>query len=87
MSRLAYELTVDEAAAIYLYTMLRSKEDQTVPIQLNKALRSRAQSQLIPWFSYLQLLTTAINKLPSVKGTIWRCAQGDITTAYENDCV
>ncbi|CAF3117818.1 unnamed protein product, partial [Rotaria sp. Silwood2] len=61
MSRLAYELTVDEAAAIYLYTMLRSKEDQTVPIQLNKALRSREneKNQIFCLTSYLQSSNSA----------------------------
>ncbi|CAF2919469.1 unnamed protein product [Rotaria sp. Silwood2] len=85
--RSAHDLTVDEAAAICLYTMKGYKQDRNISIQLNRALRSQAQSELIPWFSYLKLFVTALNKLPPMKGTIWRCVRGDITAYYQNYCI
>lgn len=51
-------LTRDEAAAVRLYTA-------SCPIYrlLNAALRSGQMSEIQPWFSYLKLFHTAINKL------------------------
>ncbi|CAM4791332.1 unnamed protein product [Rotaria magnacalcarata] len=80
-------LTIDEAAAIYLYTMWSGKPEQAISTQLNRTLRSGTQDELTSWLSYLQLFVTALNKLPSVNGTIWRFARGDITSYYRNYCV
>ncbi|CAF3361296.1 unnamed protein product [Rotaria sp. Silwood2] len=80
-------LTVDEAAAIYLYTIEKKKAHKTVSFQLNKTLRSNERNELTPWLSYLRLFLSGLNKLPSIKGTIWRFARGDVTGNYQTDCV
>jgi len=60
-------LTLNERAAIHIYT-------QSSPFYstLNKSLRVKNRSVLIPFFPYLKLLLTALAKLPTVKGTFWR---------------
>ena len=60
-------LPINEAAAIYLYTM-------AIPLygELNQALRNEDGSSLKLWFSYLKLLLTGLYKLPSLPGEVWR---------------
>ncbi|CAF1331812.1 unnamed protein product, partial [Didymodactylos carnosus] len=48
-------------------------------------LRSQNRDTLIPWFSYLKLFLTALYKLPSFKGTIWRGVSGNISDQYDED--
>ena len=74
------ELTHDEAAAIYLYSMetgLRS-----VYRMLNSALRTNIRAKLQPWFPYLKLIHTAFNKLPSHQEKLWRGVGKDISASY-----
>ncbi|CAF3568068.1 unnamed protein product [Rotaria socialis] len=82
-----YDLTADEAAAVYLYTMKHLETDRDISGELSTALRLRFRQSLTPWFSYLQLLIAALNKLPSMKGTIWRYARGHVADNYRKDCV
>jgi len=60
-------IPINEAAAIYLYTM-------TIPLygELNKALRNEDGSSLKRWFPYLKLLLTGLYKLPSLPCEVWR---------------
>ncbi|CAF3356614.1 unnamed protein product [Rotaria socialis] len=81
------KLTVDEAAAIYLYTMWYWRANEAIAIKLNRVLRSGVPNHVIPWASYIQLFVTGLNKLPSKKGTVWCGARGDITAHYQNECI
>ena len=65
------ELTVDEAAAITLYTM-----ECELYRTLNRLLRARDRQQLRPFFSYLRLLLQARAKLPKHAGSLWRGVKG-----------
>ncbi|CAF3041249.1 unnamed protein product [Rotaria sp. Silwood2] len=87
MSYSANGLTVDEAAAIYLYTIEHKKADRNVSFQLNRILRSTERSELITWLPYLQLLLNTLKKLPSMSGKIWRFAPGNLMDSYQTDCV
>jgi hypothetical protein len=69
-------LTHDESAALFLYTM--EGGDNSFYRVLNQALRSEDRPALKPWFPYLKLLDTALSKLPTVKGSVWRGVHGDI---------
>jgi NAD:arginine ADP-ribosyltransferase len=74
-------LTWDESAAIYLYTM-------PVPFfsRLNIAFRAENRNALKPWFAFLKLFTTALEKLPSTNATIWRGVNYDDTLSFiDND--
>lgn len=53
-----YGLTREEAAAIRIYTA-----QCDVYRSLNAALRSQQQTKIRPWFHYLKLFQTAIEKL------------------------
>ena len=68
------ELTLDESAAIYLYTMPKSFNSK-----LNDKLRDGNRDELEPWFPFLKLFITAIGKLPSLMTTVWRGVTSDIT--------
>ncbi|CAF2908670.1 unnamed protein product [Rotaria sp. Silwood2] len=65
-------LSVEESAAIQLYTMEAFPLDRCLYYILNKTLRSANRRDLIPWFPYLKLLMTALWKLPPVRRTVWR---------------
>ncbi|CAF0843851.1 unnamed protein product [Adineta steineri] len=69
-------LTHDESAALYLYTM-EGGENSFYRV-LNRALLCEDQSSLKLWFPYLKLLHTALDKLPTVSRNIWRGVVGDI---------
>ncbi|CAF1441695.1 unnamed protein product [Adineta steineri] len=69
-------LSHDESAALYLYTM--EGGEQSFYRVLNQALRNEDRPSLKPWFPYLKLLDTALNKLPTVNKNVWRGVVGDI---------
>jgi hypothetical protein len=60
-------MTVDEAAAIYLYTM-------GTPLYrtLNTALRNEEAAAVAPFMPYIKLFLTALYKLPIEKCTVYR---------------
>ncbi|CAF0742866.1 unnamed protein product [Adineta steineri] len=80
-------LTQDESAAIYLYTMEWDSSD-VKPIgslyrHLNHALKQTDRSNLKPWFKYLKLLLTALAKIPiSHHSVIWRGVHRDYSAVY-----
>jgi hypothetical protein len=43
---------------------------------LNRALRGVNHQELKPWFRYLKLFLTALFKLPSIEGVVWRGVRG-----------
>jgi hypothetical protein len=52
--------------------------DETLYRVLNRALRSENRQALKIWFPYLKLFDTALDKLPTVKGNVWRGVSVDI---------
>ena len=68
-------LTHDEAAAIYLYSM--QGDPYCLHEYLEKAWKTDDRSQMMPWFRYLKLLRTALDKLPDVKGEVWKGTEYD----------
>ncbi len=77
------DLSLDESAAIHLYTMQWSDSDDNLCTILNKILRAEERNILKPWFSYLKLILTALFKLPSKKGIVWRGIRGNVTDQYQ----
>ncbi|CAF1201874.1 unnamed protein product [Adineta steineri] len=75
-------LTKDESAAIYIYTMEIS-DDSCVYRILNETLRLEDRTKVRPWFGYLKLLHSATSKLPTLKGTIWRGINKDVTMHFK----
>ena len=79
-SSLEDELTHDEAAAIYLYSM--DTGPRSVYRMVNTALRANIRNGLQPWFPYLKLIYTALNKLPSHQTKVWRGIANDVSASY-----
>ncbi|CAF1252995.1 unnamed protein product [Rotaria sordida] len=64
-------LTIDESAAIYLYTM--QLNDISFSRMLNEALRYEDQTEVKNyWFNYLELILSALKKLPSIRGHVYQ---------------
>jgi len=68
----ANNLSVDESAAIALYTMEWEPYTESLYYILNNALRTEDRTILKPWFLYLKLILTALSRLPSIQCTIYR---------------
>ncbi|CAF2212782.1 unnamed protein product [Rotaria magnacalcarata] len=64
-----HNLTRDESAAIYIYTMKWGS--YCVYDHLQAAWSSENRSQMKPWFKYLKLLKSALNKLPDSNEEVW----------------
>ena len=74
-------LTPDESAAIYLYTM--EWGENSFYAVLNRTLLAEDRSLLSPWFAYLKLFDTAMQKLPSTRKSLWRGVTGDISAKFD----
>ena len=72
--------TLDESAAIYLYTMPKSFFSR-----LDATLRDPNRLALRPWMSFLKLLMSAIEKLPNTKTNLWRGVDYDATLNFVNN--
>src|ERR1700722_16502835 len=70
-------LTWDESAAIYLYSM-------PIPFfsHLNDTLRAEKRRLLKPWFAFLKLFMTALEKLPSLEITVWRGVVSNVSSDF-----
>ncbi|CAF1008719.1 unnamed protein product [Adineta steineri] len=76
-------LDQNESASIFLYTMEWEPQEECLYYVLNKTLRTENRQKLRPWFSYLKLVLTALQKLPAEKQTIWRGVTLDLSQQYE----
>lgn len=75
-------LTQEESAAIHLYTM-PFDDGLSLFFLLNQSLRSENREALKPWFYFLKLFLTALYKLPSKSGIVWRGVRGvDLSSKY-----
>ena len=76
-------LTSDESAAIILYTMEWPRHEESLYFILNSILRSEDRDSLKPWFLYLKLILTGLNKLPSIPGrTYFRGVKRNLSDVY-----
>ncbi|CAF1001215.1 unnamed protein product [Adineta steineri] len=75
-------LTQDESASIMLYSMEWEPHEECLYFVLNATLRSEDRRRLKPWFSYLKLLLTALEKLPSTRCHVFRGVNLDLTNQY-----
>lgn len=76
-------LTIDESAAIRLYTMEWNQSHQSLYSMLNGALKNGDREQLQPYFKYLKLFLTALVKLPCAPPlTIWRGVTKNLSAQF-----
>ncbi|CAF0922483.1 unnamed protein product [Adineta steineri] len=78
-------LTRDESAAVYIYTMEWGKT--SLYHLLNKALRDANRQNIRIWYPYLKLFDTALDKLPTVKDSVWRGVPLSIGKNFTKDQV
>jgi hypothetical protein len=77
-------LTIDESASIMLYTMGWKPLDECLYVALNATLRLEDREKLEPWFLYLKLFFTALERLPSTQKTIYRGVKLDLSEQYQS---
>jgi hypothetical protein len=76
-------LTIDESAAIRLYTIEWDKPHRSLYSMLNHTLMKDDREQLGPYFKYLKLLLTALVKLPCVPQlTVWRGVTKNVSVKF-----
>ena len=73
-------LSKDQSASIYIYTM--EWGETSLYLVLNAALRSENRQGLIIWFPYLKLFDTALDRLPTVRESVWRGVSLDIGKTF-----
>ncbi|CAF1420231.1 unnamed protein product [Adineta ricciae] len=78
-------LTQDESASIHLYTMQWSQPHASLYQLLNERLRSKNRESLIVWFHYLKLFFTALFKLRSIRGIVYRGVRQNLSNDYDED--
>ncbi|CAF3614817.1 unnamed protein product [Rotaria sp. Silwood1] len=77
------QLTVDESAAIRLYTIEWEEPHQSLYSMLNYTLKMASRENLRPYFRYLKLFLTALVKLPCVPPlTAWRGVKIDLSAEF-----
>lgn len=76
-------LTIDESAAIRLYTMEWEEPHRSLYLMLNHTLKQDNREILRPYFKYLKLLLTALVKLPCLPQlTVWRGVTKDLSAEF-----
>lgn len=75
-------LTRDESASIILYSMEWKPHEQCLFFALNSALRAEDRQKLTPWFLYLKLILTALERIPSSSRTVYRGVKLDLSEKY-----
>ncbi|CAF0743738.1 unnamed protein product [Adineta steineri] len=75
-------LTQDESASIMLYSMEWKPHDECLYFALNATLRTEDRRKLERWFSYLKLILTALEKLPSIRRHVFRGVNLDLSNQY-----
>ncbi|CAF4172072.1 unnamed protein product, partial [Rotaria sordida] len=75
-------LTVDERAAIRLYTIESKIEKESLFYIVNSTLRLPDRSELKPILLYLRLFIAALEKLPSFYGLVYRGVNGNISSNF-----
>lgn len=78
------KLTDNELKAIVFYLMDEpSGSNQSLATKINRCLQLKSPSLLKSYVPFLQLLISALNKLPMRKGVVWRVTRGNLTKIYE----
>ncbi|CAF1607026.1 unnamed protein product [Rotaria magnacalcarata] len=78
----SHGMTIDESAAIMLYTMGWKPTEKCLYVVLNATLRSEDRSKLKHWLLYLKLFLTALSKIPSEHRHVFRGIKADLHEYY-----
>jgi hypothetical protein len=76
-------LTIDESAAIRLYTIEWERPHRSLYVMLNQTLMYEQREHLRPYFKYMKLFLTALAKLPCVPPlTVWRGVTKNVSAEF-----
>ncbi|CAF1286753.1 unnamed protein product [Rotaria sp. Silwood1] len=76
-------LTIDESAAIRLYTIEWEKPHRSLYSMLNYTLKTGTQEDVRPYFKYLRLFITGLVKLPCLPPlTVWRGVTKNLSAEF-----
>ena len=76
-------LTIDESAAIRLYTIEWEENQRSLYSMLNHTLTKDDREKLRPYFKYMKLFLTALAKLPCMPQlTVWRGVTKDASAQF-----
>lgn len=75
-------LTEDESASIILYTMEWTFSESAFHFAINQVLREGDPDAIRPFYAYLRLVLSALRKLPSFQGIVWRSVKLDLHREY-----
>lgn len=79
-------LTIEESAAIRLYTIQWDKSYRSLYAMLNHTLMNQDREKLRPYFKYLKLFITALVKMPCVpRLTVWRGVTKNLSVNNPSD--
>ncbi|CAF1614535.1 unnamed protein product, partial [Didymodactylos carnosus] len=77
------DLTTDESASIQLYTTESTTHEESLYYNLNKTLHKADRGLLKPWYSYLKLILTALWKLSSFTGLVYRDVNSNLSKEFK----
>lgn len=81
-------LTIDESAAIRLYTIEWEGSHRSLYSELNHTLKKGKREDLRPYYKYLKLFVTALAKLPCVPPlTVWRGVAKNLSADFPPDTI
>ena len=80
-------LTQDQAAALYLYSLQWPEGKQSFYEWFNRALRDENRIRVVPFYDYLHLFMSGLEKLPSVQDRVWRGVNANLRAQYKPDSV
>jgi hypothetical protein len=76
-------LSIDESAAIRLYTIEWRGPHRSLYSMLNRTLKKADREDLRPYFKYMKLFLTALVKIPSIpSSTIWRGVTKNVSAEF-----
>jgi hypothetical protein len=76
-------LTVDESAAVRLYTIEWAAPHRSLYSMLNRTLKKDDRENLRPYYKYMKLFLTALVKMPCVpSSTVWRGVTKNMSEAF-----
>ncbi|CAF4971937.1 unnamed protein product, partial [Rotaria sp. Silwood1] len=77
------DLTIDESAAIRLYTIEWDKPHRSLYSMLNYTLKTGSREDVLPYFKYIKLFLTALIKLPCRPPlTVWRGVTKNLSSEF-----
>ncbi len=75
-------MSVDESASIKLYTLEWEPREESFFYIFNQTLRAEDRGKLKPWFLYLKLILTALERLSSTSCEVYRGVKLDLSSKY-----